>query len=140
MNIGFASDKPLQCIEHQLNENINCNAQEVHNHNVNTPEYSTNMRETHSNEVNTNFIQNLNMEVKDDSNNLDDNAELQNISLSSPNKNGAFQNDDPEVKNLNSSNRKQNLPKRVLRDRKLKMPRGADSSSKCHLCEKNSLR
>jgi hypothetical protein len=33
----------------------------------------------------------------------------------------------------NINTKKQNLPKRVLRDRKLKMPRSSDSMTKCHL-------
>lgn len=50
------------------------------------------------------------------------------------------QDDGSPSKNLANSTRKQSLPKRVLRDRKFRPARNADQSSKCHICEKNSLR
>lgn len=50
------------------------------------------------------------------------------------------QDDGSPSKNLSNSTRKQSLPKRVLRDRKFRLARNADQSSKCHICEKNSLR
>ena len=96
--------------------------------------------EWQSNEINSNIVDNTNMEAKETPKNSEDDGENQYVYQPSPDKNAGIQQDGGAFKNLANSSRKQNLPKRVLRDRKSRGARGADSMSKCHICEKNSLR
>ena len=140
MNFGSADEIPEVSNQDQPNENSDDNQQEVVDKIVSTPEYGPNVPETYPNVVKSNFIQNSNMEVKRVPISSEEFNEQQNMESFGPNKNGAVPHDDQDMKNLNSSTRKQNLPKRALRDRKSKMPRDSDSTTKCHLWEKNSFR
>lgn len=60
----------------------------------------------------------------------------------SPEKNVSNQYEDgsPEKNYQGGNSRKQNLPKRALRERKLRSTKNNDPMSKCHICDKNSLR
>lgn len=88
------------------------------------------MHESQSNKINSNVIDTANMEGKETPKNSEEESNNQLAFQSSPDKNAEIQQDGGVSKNVGNSSRKQNLPKRVLRDRKSRGSRGIDSMSK----------